>query len=184
MLNSDDVCLVAFQTFTKCQFPQPLHSNLKITSWIFPPLRADNPTHPQLKPSFFPWFAQGPTPGASWRHVQMSNTSLTTFSCPCGAPILITQCTTFLAHYIYMYDWLILLLKMRKSGTHTRYFLVPHFRTRISQSQLSGKWDYCNDRISNLIGEPLKMAIVRTWFFVWEKSPAYLFNHEERENPT
>ena len=38
--------------------------------------------------------------------------------------------------------------------------------------------------IRNLIGEPLKMAIVRTWFFAWEKSPAYLFNHEERQNST
>ena len=38
--------------------------------------------------------------------------------------------------------------------------------------------------IRNLIGEPLKMAIVRTLFFVCEKSPAYLFNHEERQNPT
>ena len=29
-------------------------------------LRADNPTHPLLNPSFFPWFAQGPIPGESW----------------------------------------------------------------------------------------------------------------------
>ena len=30
-----------------------------------PSLRADNPTHPLLNPSFFPWVAQGPTPGES-----------------------------------------------------------------------------------------------------------------------
>ena len=28
-------------------------------------LKADNPTHPLLKPSVFPWFAQDPTPGES-----------------------------------------------------------------------------------------------------------------------
>ena len=28
-------------------------------------LRADNPTHPLLNPSFFPWFAHGPIPGES-----------------------------------------------------------------------------------------------------------------------
>ena len=44
--------------------------------------------------------------------------------------------------------------------------------------------NYCNGRIRNLIGEPLKIAIVRIWFYVREKSPAYLFNHEERQNPT
>ena len=25
------------------------------------------------------------------------------------------------------------------------------------------------------------MAIVRTWFFVWKKSPVYLFNNEEKK---
>ena len=40
VLNSHDVNLVAFQKyFTKCQFPPPLHSNLKIASWNSPSLR-------------------------------------------------------------------------------------------------------------------------------------------------
>ena len=39
VLNSHDVNLVAFRNFTKCQFPPPLHSNLKIASWISPSLR-------------------------------------------------------------------------------------------------------------------------------------------------
>ena len=79
----------------------------KIASWIFPSLRADNPTHPLLKPSFFPWFAQGPTPGASWWHVHHAH-HLPHFSWPYYTPILIMQSTTLLSHYIYMFDWLIL----------------------------------------------------------------------------
>ena len=39
VLNSHDVNLVVFRNFTECQFPPPLHSNLKIASWIFPSLR-------------------------------------------------------------------------------------------------------------------------------------------------
>ena len=73
VLNSHDVHLVAFQNLPKCQFPPPLHSNLKIMSWISPSLRADNPTHPLLNPPFFPWFAQGPTPGACLWHVHYAH---------------------------------------------------------------------------------------------------------------
>ena len=116
MLNSHDVCIVVFQNVTKFQFPPPLHSNLKITSWIFPSLRANNPTHPLLNPPCFPWFAQGPTPGASLWHVHHAH-HLPHFSWPYRTPILITQSTILLSHYIHIYDWLILLriILMRKS---------------------------------------------------------------------
>ena len=40
------------------KFPTPI-------IFLMVSLRADNPTHPLLKPSVFPWFAQDPTPGES-----------------------------------------------------------------------------------------------------------------------
>ena len=149
-------------------------------------LRADNPTHPLLNPSFFPWFAQDPIPGASLWHVHQAH-HLPHFSWPYYTPILMMHCTTFLSHYSYMYDWLILLRWGSLELLQGTFLYVISGRGLVNNNcQENGinEDNYCNGRIGNLIEEPLKMAIVRTWFFVWKKSPAYLFNHEERQNPT
>ena len=89
----------------------------KITYWIFSSLRADNPTHLLLNPPCFPWFAQGSTPGASWWHVHRYHAHhLPHFSWPYRTPILIMQCTIFLSHFIYMFDWLILRQEFSEGG--------------------------------------------------------------------
>ena len=97
------------------------------------------------------------------------------------------QCTTFLSHYIYVYDWLILLrwgsLELLQ-GKFLNIISGPGLVINNCQENGINEDNYCNGRIRSLIGEPLKIAIVRIWFYVWEKSPAYLFNHEERQNPT
>ena len=109
------------------------------------------------------------------------------FSLPYYTPILIMQSTTFLSHYIYVYDWLILLrwgsLELLQ-GKFLNIISGPGLVINNCQENGINEDNYCNGRIRNLIGEPLKIAIVRIWFYVWEKSPAYLFNHEERQNPT
>ena len=97
------------------------------------------------------------------------------------------QSTTFLSHHIYMYDWLILLRWGSLELLQGTFLYVISGRGLVNNNcQENGinEDNYCNGRIGNLIEEPLKMAIVRNWFFVWKKSPAYLFNHEERQNPT
>ena len=94
------------------------------------------------------------------------------------------QCTTFLSHYIYMYDWLILLrwgsLELLQ-GKFLNIISGPGLVINNCQENGINEDNYCNGRIRNVNEEPLKMAIVRTWFFVWKKSPAYLFNHEEKK---
>ena len=86
-----------------------------------------------------------------------------------------------------MYDWLILLrwgsLELLQG---TFLYVISGRRLVNNNCQENGinEDNYCNGRIGNLIEETLKMAIVRTWFFVWKKSPACLFNLEERQNPT
>ena len=89
---------------------------------------------------------------------------------------------------LHLHVWLTESPNMRKSGTPIRHVFVCNFGRGLvnNHCQENGinEDNYCNGRIRNLIEETLKMAIVRTWFFVWKKSPAYLFNHEERQNPT
>ena len=85
-----------------------------------------------------------------------------------------------------MYDWLILLrwgsLELLQG---TFLYVISGGRLVIKNCQENGinEDNYCNGRIRNLIGAPLKIAIVKIWCYVWEKSPAYLFNHEVRRNP-
>ena len=89
--------------------------------------------------------------------------------------------------YSYMYDWLMLLRWGSLELLHSTIFYVISGRGLVNKNcQENGinEDKYSNGRIRNLIEEPLKMAIIRTWFFVWSKSPAYLFNHKERQNPT
>ena len=89
---------------------------------------------------------------------------------------------------LHLHVWLTESPNMRKSGTPIRHVFVCNFGRGLvnNHCQENGinEDNYCNGRIRNLIEETLKMAIVRTWFFIWKKSPAYLFNHEERQNPT
>ena len=97
------------------------------------------------------------------------------------------QCTTFLSHYIYMHDWLILQRWASLEFLQGIFLYVISGRGLvINNCQENGinEDNYCNGRIRSLIGEPLKIAIVRIWFYVSEKSPTYLFNLEERQNPT
>ena len=86
-----------------------------------------------------------------------------------------------------MNDWLILLRWGNLELLQGTFLYVISGRGLVKNNcQENGinEDNYCNGRIRNVNEEPLKMAIVRTWFFVWEKSPAYLFNHEERQKPT
>ena len=86
-----------------------------------------------------------------------------------------------------MYDWLMLLRWGSLELLHSTIFYAISGRGLVNNNcQENGinEDKYSNGRIRNLIEEPLKMAIIRTWFFVWNKSPAYLFNHKEKQNPT
>ena len=79
---------------------------------------------------------------------------------------------------LHLHVWLTESPNMRKSGTPIRHVFVCNFGRGLvnNHCQENGinEDNYCNGRIRNLIEETLKMAIVRTWFFIWKKSPGQL----------
>ena len=96
-------------------------------------LRADNPTHPLLNPSFF-FFPLVCPRSYPWRELITctSSSSFTTF--------FLTQLHTYFDHAVYhlfiplhLHVWLTDSPKMRKSGTPIRHVFVRNFRTGISQ---------------------------------------------------
>ena len=100
---------------------------------------------------------------------------------PCSVPPFYPSTVT------YMYDWLMLLRWGSLELLHSTFLYVISGRGLVNNNcQENGinKDNYCSGRITNLIEETLKMAIVSTWFFVWKKSPAFLFDHKERQHPT
>ena len=149
--------LITKQNFCHSKIP---HSN-NFSDGLF--LRADNPTHPLL----------------IIYHIFLDPLTHLFWWCS----VLPFYPTTF----TWLYDWLILLIWGSLELLQGTFLYVISGRGLVNnncqENGINGD-NYCNGRIRNLIEETLKMAIVRTWFFVWKKSPAYLFNHEERQNPT